>query len=215
MLGAACLLFGVWWPRGWRETWAARTAALTGVVVTTGAAVAAAVVAEVTVTSQLSGPSTAALSVVTVLAVCVAVTGGGPVTVGVMDAISAYQRRQGDPVVLVARGGDLARATQAPWPGLPTRRSDGQSGSAAPTSVRDVLPAGAWLGVFERLSVCVSLLCAWPEGIILVVGLKGIGRYQELAIRRDEAMVVERFLIGTFCSVLWASAAAGIAVLMR
>lgn len=214
MLGVACLLFGLWWPRSWREKVLVRVAVVVAVATAGGAAVVAAMVAQQLATSAASGSSGVAAAVVAVLVVVLAVVGGGPVTVGVMDVISGYQRRQGDKVVLVARASDVVREAGAPWPGLPPRGGTGRDDDGG-VGLQDVLPAGAWLGVFERLSVCVSLLCAWPEGIIVVVGLKGVGRYQELAARRGEMLVVERFLIGTFCSVLWASAAAGVGVLLR
>ncbi len=80
-----------------------------------------------------------------------------------------------------------------------------------------VLRGGAWIGVFERTGVFAALVAGWPEGIAVVLGLKGLGRYSELKAEgaRSESApaltggVAERFIIGTFCSVLWAAGCAG------
>ena len=51
--------------------------------------------------------------------------------------------------------------------------------------------------------------------VVLVV--KGLGRYPELRAAEDGVRTgaAERFIIGTFASVLWACACAGIVVLVR
>jgi hypothetical protein len=46
----------------------------------------------------------------------------------------------------------------------------------------------------------------------VVLALKGLGRYPEL--RTDTEGAAERFIIGTFTSVLWAVACTGAAVTM-
>ncbi|EMY35590.1 hypothetical protein D477_003608 [Arthrobacter crystallopoietes BAB-32] len=74
-----------------------------------------------------------------------------------------------------------------------------------------VLRGGAWIGVLERTAIASTLLAGWPEGLAVVLAVKGLGRYNELG----QAGAAERFILGTFSSVLWASAAAGIAVLAR
>lgn len=70
-----------------------------------------------------------------------------------------------------------------------------------------VLRGGAWIGFLERGAVAVTLLAGFPEGIALVLAVKGVGRYAELR----ETNAPEAFIIGTFASVLWACAAAGTA----
>lgn len=80
-----------------------------------------------------------------------------------------------------------------------------------PDDDRPVLRGGAWIGVLERLATVVTLLAAWPEGLAVVLAVKGLARYSEL--RRPNG-AAERFIIGTFCSVLWAAACAGIAMLI-
>ena len=75
----------------------------------------------------------------------------------------------------------------------------------------EVLRGGAWIGGFERAAVFASLAAGWPEGLAVVLALKGLGRYSELRGQPGEAAggVAERFIIGTFASVLWACACAG------
>lgn len=70
------------------------------------------------------------------------------------------------------------------------------------------LRGGAWIGVLERLAVVGTLLAGWPEGLAVALAVKGLGRYAEL---RDPA-VSERFIVGTFASLLWA---VGVAVAAR
>ena len=75
-----------------------------------------------------------------------------------------------------------------------------------------VLRGGAWIGALERLAVFVTLVAGWGPGLAIVLAVKGLGRYPEL--RNDEDTgVAERFIIGTFTSVLWAAGCAGLALL--
>ena len=81
----------------------------------------------------------------------------------------------------------------------------------------EVLRGGAWIGVFERCAVFATLAAGWPEGLAVVLALKGLGRYSELKAGAPSGGdgtlptggVAERFIIGTFASALWASACAG------
>lgn len=84
------------------------------------------------------------------------------------------------------------------------------------TSMRragDVLRGGAWIGALERAAVFASLVAGWPEGLALALALKGLGRYPELR-NQDVTGAAERFIIGTFTSVLWAASAAGVVRLL-
>lgn len=72
-----------------------------------------------------------------------------------------------------------------------------------------LLRGGAWIGALERVGVCVAVLAAAPEGVAVVLAVKGLGRYPEL--RHPGAS--ERFIIGTLASLLWAGAAAGVVLL--
>jgi hypothetical protein len=90
----------------------------------------------------------------------------------------------------------------------------GQPATDSVQGAGDVLRGGAWIGGLERAAVLVSLLAGWPEGIAVVLALKGIARYPELRGHDDDELVLphgvaERFIIGTFVSVLWAVACAG------
>jgi hypothetical protein len=74
-----------------------------------------------------------------------------------------------------------------------------------------ILRGGAWIGVLERTAVAVTLLVGSAEGLVVVLAVKGLGRYAEL--RAPAA--AERFILGTLASALWAAACVGVAVLLR
>lgn len=77
------------------------------------------------------------------------------------------------------------------------------------------LPGGRWIGILERIAVYVSIVAGFPTGIAVALAVKGLGRYPELRAEkegREAARVGELFIIGTFASVLWAAAWAGVAV---
>lgn len=92
--------------------------------------------------------------------------------------------------------------------------------SADPTSAAasggpgdpEVLRGGAWVGVLERAATAGTLLAGWPEGLAVVLAVKGLGRYAEL---RASPAAAERFIIGTLASLLWAAACVGCIVLLR
>jgi hypothetical protein len=75
----------------------------------------------------------------------------------------------------------------------------------------EVLRGGTAIGILERLAVAAVIVAGFPEGLAVIVAIKGVGRFSEL----DAAAVRERFIIGTFASFVWAAACAGIAVLAR
>ena len=91
--------------------------------------------------------------------------------------------------------------------------------SADPTSAAqaggpsdpEVLRGGAWVGVLERAALAGTLLAGWPEGLAVVIAVKGLGRYAEL----KAPAAAERFIIGTLASLLWAAACVGCVVLLR
>jgi hypothetical protein len=74
-----------------------------------------------------------------------------------------------------------------------------------------ILRGGAWIGVLERAAVAASLLAGSAEGLVVVLAVKGLGRYAEL--RAPAA--AERFILGTLASALWAAACVGVALLLR
>jgi hypothetical protein len=104
-------------------------------------------------------------------------------------------------------GGPVVTAVLAAAdPGRAVASLGGATGVADP----EVLRGGAWIGVLERLALTATLLLGWPEGVPVVLAVKGLGRFAEL----KETPAAERFIIGTLTSVLWAGACAGVAVLV-
>ncbi len=67
-----------------------------------------------------------------------------------------------------------------------------------------ILKGGRTIGMLERAAVYGCVACGWPEGIAVVVALKGLGRFAEL--RGPTEGTAERFLIGSFTSLLLAGA---------
>ena len=135
-----------------------------------------------------------------VLGVLVAVTSGSHV----VRAVFRLTRREWRPV----------RTGAATPP--PAGADDDALELEAPGSV---LRGGAWIGYLERGAVSATLLAAFPEGLALVLAVKGVGRYPELRDAGREggrgADAPEEFIIGTLASLLWAAAAAGSATLLR
>ena len=70
----------------------------------------------------------------------------------------------------------------------------------------NILRGGAWIGSMERAAIFTTLIAGWPEGLAIVLAMKGLGRYPEL----KQPGAAERFIIGSFTSVLWAIACAGV-----
>lgn len=75
-----------------------------------------------------------------------------------------------------------------------------------------LLRGGALIGLFERIAVAGTLLASWPEGVAIVLAVKGLGRYPELKALKPG--LSERFILGTFVSVLVAAACAGLGLLL-
>lgn len=67
-------------------------------------------------------------------------------------------------------------------------------GSPAPDA--GPLRGGRVIGILERLAVAASILATWPEGIAIVLAVKGLARYPELR----EPHASEQFIMGTFVS---------------
>lgn len=125
---------------------------------------------------------------VTVLAFALAVLGGGPVVLLTLDLATADSRSG-------SHGGIMVAASQRTTGGLPT--AIGQP--------IEVLRGGMTIGILERIATAGALLSGLPEGVAVVVAIKGVGRFSELA----SAEARERFIIGTLASLAW-SAALGI-----
>ena len=68
------------------------------------------------------------------------------------------------------------------------------------------LRGGMWIGLLERAAIAATLWASWPEGLAVVLAVKGLGRFSEL----KQHAAAEQFILGTFVSVLWACAAVGV-----
>jgi hypothetical protein len=130
-----------------------------------------------------------------IIALALSVIGGGP--------IAAYALRLAtrDSVAPGAYGGILVEDSLAGNRSVPT---DGASDGGA--AVHEVLRGGLAIGILERLAVTGAILAGFPEAIAVVVAIKGVGRFTELAA--SEAR--ERFIIGTLSSLTWACACAAL-----
>jgi len=107
----------------------------------------------------------------------------------------------------------LAVAGGGPLTTLVFAAVDRQDHNRDVVEAADSLRGGAWIGLLERAGVFATLAAGWPDGLAIVLGLKALGRYPELR-SGDNPGIAERFIIGTFTSVLWASACAGVAILV-
>ncbi|MGH3507542.1 MAG: hypothetical protein ACRDO2_10105, partial [Nocardioidaceae bacterium] len=120
-------------------------------------------------------------------------------TVDVLDGWSTTE-------TVVVLAGALALAGGGPVTLAVFSLVDQESGDGI-TAAGEVLRGGAWIGALERAATFATLTAGWPEGVAIVLALKGLARYPEL--RADGSAgrhaVAERFIIGTFTSLLWAA----------
>lgn len=128
-----------------------------------------------------------------VLSVVLAVVGGGPVTMALLRG---------------AESSHLPGTTDVPGISRPTGVELATTRFGPP--VGEVLRGGAWIGILERAAIAVSLLAGVHEGVAIVIAIKGLARYPELRVPGAS----ERFIIGTFASLLWAAATAGVTFLI-
>jgi hypothetical protein len=126
-------------------------------------------------------------AMVVILALVAAAVGGNHVTTAVFDAVDEGEHAEA--AAPDAAGGMAGDSVDD----VGSLRSAGQ-----------VLRGGAWIGILERLAVFATLVARWPEGIAVVLAVKGLGRYPELRTGRRPGLA-ERFIIGTLVSVLWAA----------
>jgi len=124
----------------------------------------------------------------------------GPADAGRLLAVAAAALAGGPVTTAVLRLADPARA---PGRQLAPR----QLGPGDP----EVLRGGAWIGVLERTALAATLLAGWPEGLAVLIAVKGLGRFNEL----KAPVAAERFIIGTLASGLWAVGCVGVALLLR
>ncbi|HEV2928261.1 MAG TPA: hypothetical protein VGW74_06185 [Propionibacteriaceae bacterium] len=91
--------------------------------------------------------------------------------------------------------------------------TDASAGPGTPRVQRTILRGGAWIGALERLAMLGTMLARWPEGIAAIVAVKAFARYPELRTGQGTG-ATERFIIGTFASLGWAAACAGIVMIL-
>ena len=172
------------------------------------------------------GGATVAGVLLGMLALGLAVVGGGPAALLALRLATHNSVPQGQHGgILVEKGGapdtpepaptDVAAAAGmngAGTPGVPgapgapgVPGAPGASGASG-AYVHEVLRGGLMIGILERLAVTGAILAGFPEAIAVVVAIKGVGRFTELAT----AEARERFIIGTLASLIWACACAAL-----
>lgn len=151
--------------------------------------------------------------VTTTLALALATIGGGPFAVLALRLATRGASRAG------AHGGILigenaAQAVPATAPLTPSplgifrRRSKhvppSTPAQAMGTPAVEVLRGGTTIGVLERIAIAGSIVAGFPEAVAVIIAIKGVGRFSELAAPEAK----ERFIIGTLASFVWAGACA-------
>lgn len=126
---------------------------------------------------------------VTLLGLTTAIFGGSPA------ASTALDLAMGGTVAPGLHGGIIVAERRTP--------AEERQGLQAATR-REVLRGGLTIGVLERIASAGAIVAGFPEALAIVVAVKGVGRFTEL--EAPEAR--ERFIIGTFASLIWACAAA-------
>jgi hypothetical protein len=142
----------------------------------------------------------------------------GAVVLGALLAAAAALAWFAHPAVPgVAQGATFAGVLAAVTGGGPVATAILQAADPAAVGIAGgpqdpaILRGGAWIGAMERAAIAGALLAGWPEGLAVVLAVKGLGRYAEL--RAPAA--AERFIVGTLASGLWAVACVGAVLLVR
>ncbi|MEJ3404962.1 hypothetical protein WDJ51_09470 [Rathayibacter sp. YIM 133350] len=120
--------------------------------------------------------------VVAVVATGLAVLGGGPAARLALDLATKGSVREG------IHGGIV----------VPQDARDAQG--VLYRTDREVLRGGTTIGVLERFATVASVIAGLPEALAVIVAVKGVGRFTEL----ESSEARERFIIGTFASLIWA-----------
>ena len=126
---------------------------------------------------------------VVLLGLTTAVFGGSPAAATALD---------------LAMGGTVSPGLHGGIIVTDRRPSGDDRQSVQPPVRREVLRGGLTIGVLERVASAGAIVAGFPEALAIVVAVKGVGRFTEL--EAPEAR--ERFIIGTFASLIWACAAA-------
>ncbi|WP_282837600.1 hypothetical protein [Microbacterium flavum] len=154
-------------------------------VVTAGALAVAGLVAVAVLPWGAPAPLAALIAL---LAVAAATVGGDPFVRWVLDIADGGRTPEG------SRGGILVELMH--------------ERAAAPRQ-EEILRGGTTIGYLERLAAALSLVVGFPAAIAVIVALKGVGRFSELATPAAR----ERFIVGTLASLLWACTVSGVAAL--
>ena len=180
------------------------------------AAVSAGALAAALLVAALPTPGGSAVSGVTLgmLALGLAVVGGGPAALLALRLATNNSVPQGEHGGILVENGDGSTGpapTPVSAPAAPSAPVSAPSAAAGvpaapPSSVHEVLRGGLMIGILERLAVAGAILAGFPEAIAVVVAIKGVGRVTELAT----AEARERFIIGTLASLIWACACAAL-----
>ncbi len=130
-------------------------------------------------------------AILALLAAALATFGGNPVVRWVLSAADGGKTTEGTSGgILVELMADAAASGSSP--GAPRQE--------------EILRGGTTIGYLERLAAALSIIVGFPAAIAVIVALKGVGRFTELATPAAR----ERFIVGTLASLLWACAVAGI-----
>jgi hypothetical protein len=143
-------------------------------------------------------------SAATLLAAIIVASLPGPGTTPILSVLLSLAG-----VTLAVIGGGPAATTSLR---LATRGSvpNGvHGGILVESEPREVLRGGLAIGLLERLAVASTVIAGLPAALAVIVAVKGVGRFTEL----DAAEARERFIIGSFVSLIWASASAAVVVL--
>lgn len=148
-------------------------------------------------------------AIVAVLGVLVTVI-GDPVVRGVFhlagDVSPAHEvaaTGEATAAAEVLAGADLGELTALEG-GLPATGAGRTPAEAAGEKLR----GGKVIGWLERIAAFSCIIAGFPMGIAAIVAVKGLARYPDL---KGSDGTAERFILGTFASILVAAAGAGLA----
>ncbi len=76
---------------------------------------------------------------------------------------------------------------------------------SAPHSPAEASGGGRLIGILERLAVVLALTTSQVSLLAVIVAVKGLARYPEI---KSGQLTAEKFIVGTFSSLLWAAGCA-------
>ncbi|MBM7050625.1 hypothetical protein [Rothia sp. ZJ1223] len=81
-----------------------------------------------------------------------------------------------------------------------------------PQPHREADGGGRLIGIFERLAVVMALVTSQTSLLAVIVAIKGLARYPDI---ESGHLAAEKFIVGTFASLIWAGCCALIALNVR